>query len=134
MILRFYIMWFIATAAPPVELDRDCSVTKPDGQQTVVRCYAEGEWWPFEGTRWWVQVAGQFHRVDTYGFESNCGPIYQSADNKQVVVFSTFRNTVEDGHCFDLVTGEATERRGTPAEFEADGWKRLEWRRVDEAK
>ena len=107
---------------------------KPDGQLTVVRLFGQDEWMPLEGTRWWVQVGGHFHRLDSYGFESNYGPLYQSPEGNQVIAFRSFRNTVEDGLRFHLVTGEVTEARGKPAKFEAEGWKLCEWQRVDEGK
>lgn len=134
MVMQLCLLWAIAAATPSWQVHRECSVTRADGRPTRVRLFAQGEWMPFEGTRWWVEVDGRCHRLDTYGFESNYGPLYQSPEGNHVVAFRTFRNTVGGGLCLDLVTGQVMEARGRPPIFEADGWKRRDWQRVDEAK
>jgi hypothetical protein len=134
MLMQLLLFWASAAMTPPTHLHRECSVMKPDGQPTVVRLFAQDEWIPLEGTRWWVQVGGHFYRLDSYGFESNYGPLYQSPEGNQVIAFRSFRNTVGDGLRFDLVTAKVTEARGEPATFEAEGWKLCKWQRVDEGK
>jgi hypothetical protein len=134
MLMQRCLLWALAAVAPPWHLHRECSVTKPDGGRTVVRLFAEDEWLPFEGKRWWVAVDGHLHRLDSIGFETNYGPLYQSPDGNQVFVFRTFRNTIGGGLCFDLVTGQVESAGGAPASFEADGWKRRAWQHVDGAK
>jgi hypothetical protein len=119
-------------ATPTSRLHREATVMRPDGRPVVVRLIAQDEWIPLEGARWWVEVDGKSHRLDAFGFETNYGPLYQSPEEDRVIVFRTFRNTVEGGLCFDLVTGRVSETHGEPATFEAKGWTRRAWQPVVE--
>lgn len=134
MLMQFCLLWTMVAISPPFHSHRECGVTRPDGQPVVVRLFAQEEWLPFEGTRWWVEVDGHSRRLDTFGFETNYGPIYQSPQGNQLIAFQTFRNTVQGGLCFDLVTGQVTEVNDKPATFEADGWKLRAWQPVGESK
>jgi hypothetical protein len=133
MLMRIFLLLAIAATTTPRHVYRECRIIMPEQQQTIVRLHAQDERLPFEGTRRWVEHEGRFYRIDSYGFETNCGPIYQSPQGNQVIVFSTFRNTVDGGLKFDLTTGQVTWIRGGPETFEADGWKALDWHDVEDA-
>lgn len=117
----------------PFDLQADASLTNGDGQLAVVRLYTQEPLWPLDGPRWWVAFDGRFHRIDSFGFESNAGPLYQSPDARHVLVFRTFRNTLQGGLRIDFATGLISDTRDTEASLQERGWIRRDWRRVDEA-
>lgn len=134
MFLHSCLTLLVAATTPPWHAHQEYQATRPDGGKTRVRVIAQDESFPLEGTRWWIEIGGRFHRLDSYGFETNYGPLYQSPDGGKVIAFRTFRNTVDAGLCFDLVTGEVTHIGGEPAMFEAEGWKLRSWQEVDQGK